>query len=108
MSFFQELVHILSIGDVMGGGFFGTSCSNHSFSRVNHYISVSRYTAKAISMDWTRDREVINRSIVTFFLNILGNQFGVHIPINLATSAVSGFLGIPGLCALVAIDTWIL
>lgn len=47
-------------------------------------------------------------ALLLFFLNILGNQFGVHIPINLATSAVSGFLGIPGLCALVAINTWIL
>jgi len=47
-------------------------------------------------------------ALLLFFLNVLGNQFGIHIPINLATSAVSGFLGIPGLCALVAIDTWIL
>ncbi|MGG0720401.1 pro-sigmaK processing inhibitor BofA family protein [Robertmurraya massiliosenegalensis] len=47
-------------------------------------------------------------ALLLFFLNILGNQFGIHIPINLATSAVSGFLGIPGLFALVAIDTWIL
>lgn len=43
-----------------------------------------------------------------FFLNIIGNQFGIYIPINFATSAVSGFLGIPGLFALVAIDTWII
>ncbi|WP_407604925.1 pro-sigmaK processing inhibitor BofA family protein [Pseudomonas aeruginosa] len=27
---------------------------------------------------------------------------------NLATSAISGFLGIPGLFALVAIQTWIM
>lgn len=47
-------------------------------------------------------------ALLLFFLNILGNQFGIHIPINLATSAVSGFLGIPGLFALVAIDTWVL
>ncbi len=43
-----------------------------------------------------------------FFLNMLGNQFGIHIPINLITSAVSGFLGIPGMFALVAIDMWII
>lgn len=46
-------------------------------------------------------------ALLLFFLNVIGNQFGIHIPINLATSAVSGFLGIPGLFALVAIDTWI-
>lgn len=43
-----------------------------------------------------------------FFLNMLGNQFGIHIPINLITSAVSGFLGIPGMVALVAIDMLII
>lgn len=47
-------------------------------------------------------------ALLLFFLNIIGNQFGLHIPINIATSAVSGFLGLPGLCALVAIDTWIM
>ncbi|TKC13502.1 pro-sigmaK processing inhibitor BofA family protein [Robertmurraya kyonggiensis] len=47
-------------------------------------------------------------ALFLFFLNIIGAQFGIHIPINLATSVVSGFLGIPGLFALVAIDTWII
>ncbi|WP_449622839.1 pro-sigmaK processing inhibitor BofA family protein [Robertmurraya sp. Marseille-Q9965] len=47
-------------------------------------------------------------ALFLFFLNVIGTQFGIHIPINLATSAVSGFLGIPGLFALVAIDTWII
>ncbi|MBB6447950.1 pro-sigmaK processing inhibitor BofA family protein [Bacillus benzoevorans] len=47
-------------------------------------------------------------ALFLFFLNLLGNQFGVHIPINLATSAISGFLGIPGMFALVAIDMWII
>lgn len=47
-------------------------------------------------------------ALFLFFLNIIGNQFGIYIPINFATSAVSGFLGIPGLFALVAIDTWII
>lgn len=46
-------------------------------------------------------------ALLLFFLNVIGNQFGIHIPINFATSAISGFLGIPGLMALVAIDMWI-
>lgn len=46
-------------------------------------------------------------ALFLFFLNAFGNQFGVHVPINLVTSAVSGMLGIPGLCALVVIETWI-
>lgn len=52
--------------------------------------------------------KILIGALFLFFLNIIGSQFGIHIPINLATSAVSGFLGIPGLCALVAIDTWVI
>lgn len=47
-------------------------------------------------------------ALFLFFLNLMGNQFGIHIPINLATSAISGFLGIPGMFALVAIDVWVI
>ena len=47
-------------------------------------------------------------ALFLFFLNILGHQFGIHIPINFTTSAVSGFLGIPGLFALVAIQLWVI
>ncbi|NHM33938.1 pro-sigmaK processing inhibitor BofA family protein [Neobacillus terrae] len=47
-------------------------------------------------------------ALFLFFLNAAGNRYGIHVPINFATSAVSGFLGIPGLAALVAIQTWIL
>ncbi|MBS4216685.1 MULTISPECIES: pro-sigmaK processing inhibitor BofA family protein [Neobacillus] len=52
--------------------------------------------------------KILIGALFLFFLNTAGNQFGVHVPINFATSAVSGFLGIPGLCALVAIQQWVL
>ncbi|NRD77444.1 pro-sigmaK processing inhibitor BofA family protein [Bacillus sp. BRMEA1] len=47
-------------------------------------------------------------ALFLFFLNTAGNRFGIHVPINLVTSSVSGFLGIPGLLALVAIQHWII
>jgi len=47
-------------------------------------------------------------ALFLFFLNVAGNRYGIHVPINFATSAVSGLLGIPGLVALVAIQQWIL
>lgn len=47
-------------------------------------------------------------ALFLFFLNTAGNGYGIHVPINVATSAVSGFLGIPGVFALVAIQHWIL
>ncbi|EKN67052.1 inhibitor of the pro-sigma K processing machinery [Neobacillus bataviensis LMG 21833] len=47
-------------------------------------------------------------ALLLFFLNVAGNRYGIHVPINFATSAVSGFLGIPGLFALVAIQQWVI
>jgi inhibitor of the pro-sigma K processing machinery len=51
--------------------------------------------------------KVLIGALFLFFLNALGNRYGIHVPINIATSAVSGFLGIPGLFALVAIQQWV-
>ncbi|MEH7114339.1 pro-sigmaK processing inhibitor BofA family protein [Neobacillus niacini] len=47
-------------------------------------------------------------AILLFFLNTAGNSFGIHVPINFVTSAVSGFLGIPGLVAMAAIQKFII
>ncbi|MGJ7923267.1 pro-sigmaK processing inhibitor BofA family protein [Neobacillus sp. LXY-4] len=47
-------------------------------------------------------------AILLFFLNTLGNQYGIHVPINFITTMISGFLGIPGLAALVAIQIWVI
>ncbi|GHI01586.1 pro-sigmaK processing inhibitor BofA family protein [Neobacillus kokaensis] len=52
--------------------------------------------------------KLIIGALFLFFLNVAGNQYGIHVPINFATSAVSGFLGIPGLFALVAIQLWVI
>ncbi|WP_174615318.1 pro-sigmaK processing inhibitor BofA family protein [Virgibacillus ihumii] len=38
-----------------------------------------------------------------FFFNVFGGAIGLHIPINLFTAAVSGFLGLFGLGSLAAI-----
>ncbi|WP_349409040.1 pro-sigmaK processing inhibitor BofA family protein [Pseudalkalibacillus sp. SCS-8] len=47
-------------------------------------------------------------ALLLFFLNAFGTAFNLHIPINLVTASVSGFLGLPGLLALVAIQKIIL
>ncbi|OCA88608.1 transcriptional regulator [Bacillus sp. FJAT-27225] len=47
-------------------------------------------------------------ALFLFFLNTLGNQYGIHVPINFFTTAVSGFLGVPGVAALVAVDMLVL
>jgi inhibitor of the pro-sigma K processing machinery len=47
-------------------------------------------------------------ALLLFFLNVGGSRYGIHVPINVVTSAVSGFLGIPGLVALAAIQHFVL
>nr|WP_290446642.1 pro-sigmaK processing inhibitor BofA family protein [Sporolactobacillus shoreicorticis] len=42
-------------------------------------------------------------ALLLFLLNVIGESFSMHIPINLATSAVSGLLGLPGIAALIII-----
>ena len=52
--------------------------------------------------------KLIIGAVFLFFLNTIGNQVGVHVPINFVTSAVAGLLGIPGVVALAAIDYWVI
>ncbi|MCL1632244.1 pro-sigmaK processing inhibitor BofA family protein [Sporolactobacillus sp. CPB3-1] len=42
-------------------------------------------------------------ALLLFLLNVIGESFSMHIPINLATSAASGLLGLPGIAALIII-----
>lgn len=42
-------------------------------------------------------------ALLLFLLNVIGESFSMHIPINLATAGVSGVLGIPGIAALIVI-----
>ncbi|HHY71946.1 MAG TPA: pro-sigmaK processing inhibitor BofA [Bacillus bacterium] len=43
-----------------------------------------------------------------FIINSIGTLMGLHIPINLITASISGFLGIPGMVALIAINQIVL
>jgi inhibitor of the pro-sigma K processing machinery len=52
--------------------------------------------------------KLIIGAVFLFFLNTVGNQVGIHVPINLVTSAVAGLLGVPGVAALAAIDYWVI
>lgn len=47
-------------------------------------------------------------AIILFIVNSVGGKYGLHIPINAPTTIVAGLLGIPGIAALVVIQTWIL
>ncbi|WAA09508.1 pro-sigmaK processing inhibitor BofA family protein [Fervidibacillus albus] len=47
-------------------------------------------------------------ALFLFVLNTIGNGVGLHVPINLITASVAGFLGIPGVFALTVIQLWII
>lgn len=52
--------------------------------------------------------KLIIGALLLFVLNAIGNSFNIHIPINLLTSSVSGFLGVPGVVALIIIQKYIM
>ena len=43
-------------------------------------------------------------ALLLFFLNTFGTIFGYSLPINIFTAGVSGFLGVPGIVALIFAD----
>ena len=47
-------------------------------------------------------------AMLLFFLNAFGGTVGLHVPINLTTAGIAGFLGFPVLMALAAIQYWVL
>jgi inhibitor of the pro-sigma K processing machinery len=46
--------------------------------------------------------------IVLFLVNLLGQQFSFHIPINPITAMITGVLGLPGFLCLVAVRFFVL
>ncbi|MRX74115.1 pro-sigmaK processing inhibitor BofA [Bacillus lacus] len=52
--------------------------------------------------------KVMIGAILLFFLNAFGSSFDIHVPINPATAAVSGLLGLPGIAALMIMKVFIL
>ncbi|MDQ0257781.1 inhibitor of the pro-sigma K processing machinery [Evansella vedderi] len=47
-------------------------------------------------------------ALLLFFLNTFGGLFDYSLPINVFTAAISGFLGIPGIVALIFVDMLII
>ncbi|HDX9579931.1 pro-sigmaK processing inhibitor BofA family protein [Bacillus cytotoxicus] len=52
--------------------------------------------------------KIVVGALLLFAVNIVGTQFNFHLPINVVTTFVSGFLGLPGVGALVVIKLYIL
>ncbi|ENQ3108670.1 inhibitor of the pro-sigma K processing machinery [Bacillus sp. 491mf] len=52
--------------------------------------------------------KIVVGALLLFAVNIVGTQFNFHLPINAGTTFVSGFLGLPGIGALIVIKLYIL
>ncbi|MBB6454378.1 inhibitor of the pro-sigma K processing machinery [Salirhabdus euzebyi] len=52
--------------------------------------------------------KILIGALLLFFLNVFGASIGLHIPINLFTTVITGFLGISGLASLSAIHIFLL
>lgn len=52
--------------------------------------------------------KVVIGVLLLFFVNVFGASIGLHVPINVFTAIISGFLGIPGLASLVALQLFVL
>lgn len=65
---------------------------------------------KVKSLKWlpTTITKLAIGALLLFFLNLISGYFGLHIPINLFTSSVVGFCGIPGVIALGSLFLYIL
>mgnify|MGYP002733150391 CR=1 FL=1 len=47
-------------------------------------------------------------AIALFLINAVGGNYGIHIPINVPTTLISGILGMPGIAALIVVQKWII
>lgn len=52
--------------------------------------------------------KIVVGALLLFAVNMVGTQFNFHLPINIGTTFVSGFLGLPGIGALIVIKLYIL
>lgn len=51
--------------------------------------------------------KVVTGVFFLFFFNVIAASIGLHLPINLVTASIAGFLGIPGMISLSALHIFI-
>ncbi|OKL35243.1 pro-sigmaK processing inhibitor BofA family protein [Domibacillus mangrovi] len=52
-------------------------------------------------------KKIIIGAFSLYIINVLVNHAGLHIPMNITTALIAGFLGLPGICMLAAIQIYI-
>ncbi|CAG9615032.1 hypothetical protein BACCIP111899_04268 [Bacillus rhizoplanae] len=52
--------------------------------------------------------KIVIGALLLFAVNVVGARFNFHLPINVGTTFISGFLGLPGVGALIVIKLYVL
>ncbi|OEF99647.1 hypothetical protein BHF71_08145 [Vulcanibacillus modesticaldus] len=63
---------------------------------------------KIVKLGWIGILKIAVGAFLLYFFNIIGQIFNIYIPLNMITSSVVGFLGIPGLASLIIIKLFII
>lgn len=63
---------------------------------------------KLMKWTWKIAAKLTIGACCLFVLNVVLNRYGINMPINLITTSISGFLGIPGIAAVAVIQIYIL
>jgi len=56
---------------------------------------------------WKLGKSAVIGCLFVIAVNWVGSYFHYHMPLNAVTTLVSGFLGLPGVAALVALQLWV-
>jgi inhibitor of the pro-sigma K processing machinery len=67
------------------------------------FMSINRSVRKPLLWMWYGILYTAIGGIVLFIVNLLGQYVPFHLPINPVTAFITGVLGIPGFCYLVAV-----
>ncbi|MCY0896093.1 MAG: pro-sigmaK processing inhibitor BofA family protein [Alicyclobacillaceae bacterium] len=70
-------------------------------------LIVAQFFRSPLRGMWMLVKTVVFGCVSIFVINWAGSYVHFHLPFNPATALTAGFLGIPGLAALIALKLWV-
>ena len=64
------------------------------------FVLLGLFNIKRLKWVPTTITKIAIGALLLFFLNLVSGSFGLHVPINIFTTVMVGFCGIPGIIAL--------
>jgi inhibitor of the pro-sigma K processing machinery len=72
------------------------------------FMALNRSVMKPLRWIWLGMVYTAAGGLVLFLLNLVGQLFHFHIPINPVTAMITGVMGVPGVLYLIAVKLWLL